>query len=96
MSTGLALYKADGSLIFDTNNRILRLIGQYTVTFPSGVTDPSISISIPGITNDGTWAVLLSSAMFAYTITPDTLTMYLGRDWPFYQVYTTVVIVGRF
>lgn len=57
MSYGLQVFKADGSLMFDTSqgHRLSRLHAQESYTIATG---GSVDISVPGITPDGTWAVI--------------------------------------
>lgn len=56
MSFGLEVYKASGAVMFNSANRLSRLIGVYSYSLGGGA---SVNISVPGLALDGTWGVLL-------------------------------------
>jgi hypothetical protein len=55
MSYGFAIYKANGSLMFDLTNRLSRL---HTTVSYSIFSNTSQYVTIPGLSTDGTWAVI--------------------------------------
>lgn len=52
MAQGLVVYRADGSVLLNTSDRITRYVGSYSYNI-SGSTQASVYV--PGCTNDGTW-----------------------------------------
>lgn len=88
MSYGLRVWDAAGNLTLDVSDRLSRYFGSYSVT-TNGHID-SQNISVPGIADDGTWAVRVSTGAFveifsgylkvtqtASTATSETTTVYV-------------------
>jgi len=60
MAYGLQIWDAAGKLLLDIEDRISRIHGIYSVTIPAYPTEATIYI--PGMVNDGTWAVAFDIA----------------------------------
>lgn len=56
MSFGLRVWDAAGNVALDIGDRVMRYISSHSYTIPTNST--SISISVPGMVNDGTWVVV--------------------------------------
>lgn len=61
MAHGLVVYNESGQVVFDTSDRLLRYVAQYTMTLRY----ENRIIYVPGMVNDGTWIVVASTD--AYT-----------------------------
>lgn len=57
MSHGLEIYDATGAALLTVSSRITRLIASYSGTVAANTT---ITVTVPGISLDGTWAVHLA------------------------------------
>lgn len=55
MDFGLRVWDAGGALTLDTTDRVMRFISQHSYTI--GHLKSSITITVPGMADDGTWAV---------------------------------------
>lgn len=62
MSFGLKVYDESGNTRLDAADRQIRFIGMWTGTVHQG---SPVTISVPGITNDGTWGVNSEGDAFA-------------------------------
>lgn len=54
MAYGLQIFNAAGQIRLDTTDRTVRMYASYTGTLTSG---NIITISVPGMTDDGTWGL---------------------------------------
>lgn len=59
MSFGLRVFKANGELMFNLDNRLSRLISVIDFYIPPSGGYASINISIPGYVQDGTWGITM-------------------------------------
>lgn len=53
MAYGLQVFDSSGNLTLDLSSRISRLFGLYT--YASFTTPNAVNVTVPGISNDGTW-----------------------------------------
>ena len=53
MSHGLRVYNSSGQITLDLTDRLARFIG--TFSYPPIPARGTVTFSVPGITNDGTW-----------------------------------------
>lgn len=60
MSYGLRVWDSSGVLSLEITNRLSRFSSQHAFSFSSGI-QQNQSISVPGITTDGTWLAVVSS-----------------------------------
>lgn len=62
MASGIQIFKQDGSLKLDTQDRLARVVqrgtGNFTIGWPT-----SVSITVPGLVRDGTWAVFITTVV---------------------------------
>jgi hypothetical protein len=73
MSFGMAVYNPNGSLMFNLDNRLSRLISVIDFYIPPSSGYASIDISVPGYVQDGTWGItLLLQDPSAYDVPRDT------------------------
>lgn len=63
MSYGLQVFDTNGTVVVDVIDRLTRIHSVYSVVVPANT---STLYLVPGMTNDGTWAVFVNSiGMFA-------------------------------
>ena len=60
MSFGLKIYDESGNPRLDVADRQIRFIGLYTGTLTMGT---PVEVTVPGMTNDGTWGINELSAI---------------------------------
>ena len=57
MTVGLQIFNGDGSLLVEFTDKLSRFHG--TATVNSTTSQPNGSVSVPGIADDGTWALFV-------------------------------------
>jgi hypothetical protein len=65
MSYGLRVWNSSGVVTLDIQNRITRFISQYNLVVGGGAT---VTVSVPGMVNDGTWALYYFNSAASCTI----------------------------
>lgn len=92
MSYGLKLWDSGGNAKLEITDRITRYYGQYSAVFNStGVESPQY-ISVPEMSEDGTWFVASSHAYIAVFV--ETGRIRVEKMYP-YSTSSTAILIFR-
>lgn len=87
MAYGLEVYDGAGNVVISITDRLTRFHSEYTLTLKY---NQSTTITVAGMTSDGTWAVISQLYSFAFTINNGSFTVtnkYEGTLTGYIQVY---------
>lgn len=88
MAYGLQVFDSGGNLILDTNYRVTRVIGIFTVVLTK---NNPVFTSVPGMVDDGTWGTFATGLAVS---TVDSGGFY--TNLAYIGSYTAKIIVFRF
>ena len=72
MAYGLRTYDSAGNVVVDITDRLTRFVGSYSISVGANTT---IFVSVPGMTNDGTWAYIGDVDYMSITISTNGLSV---------------------
>lgn len=70
MAYGLELMNSSGEVTLTITDRLSRIVGVYTMTMPvwNGNDVYSQFLSVPGMTTDGTWAIMVTDTVSPFGV----------------------------
>lgn len=89
MAYGLRTYDSAGNVVVDITDRLTRFVGSYSISVGANTT---IFVSVPGMTNDGTWAYTGDVDWLSVTISANGLSV---RNLNTGQAFSTTLQVFR-
>ena len=97
MSYGLVIKDSTGNITLDISHRVFRYVAMFTIQ-PTLLNNANgYSLSIPGITNDGTWAVFPSGCNVRWSFGVDSIFISYARNLTTTGDFDAgTIIIGRY